>query len=121
MTPPLPTRNDAYGFHGTLRCMGQDPDAGWAHAMAAIARATGGTPEAVRDFLDSRMGRQFADEVANQLVPGRALGPAIDAAIATHQRWRIDRRTEAQHGIPAGLPYLTGWVAQFDILAETQA
>jgi hypothetical protein len=35
--------------------------------------------------------------------------------------WRIDRRTYREEGIPAGLPYLTGWVTHFQILDEMQA
>jgi hypothetical protein len=40
----------------------------------------------------------------------------IRAAIDVHQNWRIDRATERRDGIPAGLPFLTGWVAHFEIL-----
>ena len=35
--------------------------------------------------------------------------------------WRIDRSTNRDEGIPAGLPYLTGWVTHFQILDEMQA
>lgn len=68
-----------------------------------------------------RLGRHFADEVANGLWRGEPIESAIDAAISRWMVWRIDRRTEREDGIPRGLPYLTGWVTHFQILDETQA
>lgn len=32
--------------------------------------------------------------------------------------WPIDRKTSKQYGIPAGLPYLTGWVVHCEIVEE---
>lgn len=113
----LPTRNPAWGFFGTARHHA-DPDAAWPIAFAAIARATDAAPEGVRDFLDSRHGRHFADDIANGLAKGKALEDAIDAAVARWMGWTIDRRTAREHGIPRGLPYLTGLVTHFQILAE---
>jgi hypothetical protein len=56
----LSTNNTAWGFWGTIA---QDADAraAWALAMPAIM-----SEEAVRDFLDSRHGRHFADDVAQR-------------------------------------------------------
>ena len=45
----------------------------------------------------------------------------IEVAVARWMGWRIDRRTYREEGIPAGLPYLTGWVTHFQILDEMQA
>jgi hypothetical protein len=87
----------------------------------------------VRDFLDSRHGRHFADGEpanatgsreranANGLWRGETLAAAIDAAIARWTGWRIDRHTARETGIPIGLPYLTGWVTHFAILDEMAA
>jgi hypothetical protein len=97
-----------------------DPATAWEIASRRIAEATDAAPEGVRNFLDSRLGRHFADEVANGLWKGEALGPAIDAAITRWMGWRIDRRTEREDGIPRGLPYLTGWVTHFQLLDEMQ-
>ena len=72
----------------------------------------------MRDFLDRRHGRHFADDVAGELARGDTLKEAIDAAIARWMGWRISRRTFRDEGIPAGLPYLTGWVTHFGILGE---
>jgi hypothetical protein len=119
--PILPTRNPDWGFFGTMACGGaaaSDPTSAWAIAARGIAEATGGSPEGVRDFLDSRHGRHFADEVANGLWRGKDLAAAIDAAIARWMGWRIDRHTAREQGIPAGPPYLTGWVTHFAILDE---
>jgi hypothetical protein len=85
-----------------------------------IAAATDASPEGVRDFLDSRHGRHFADDVMSALTD---LGPyrleeAIEVAVTRWQAWRISRQTSRDEGIPRGLPYLTGWVAHFGILAE---
>ena len=45
------------------------------------------------------------------------LEAAIAAAIHHWQGWRISRKTERDEGIPAGLPYLTGWVQHFAVAA----
>jgi hypothetical protein len=119
-TTILPTRNDAWGFFGTMQRAGADPMQSWNAASAMIAAETEASAEAVRDFLDSRHGRHFADEVASELAPRgpEHLEVAIEAAVTRWQGWRISRRTFRDEGIPAGLPYLTGWVTHFGILAE---
>lgn len=122
----LPTNNPAYGFFGTLALAGADADAGWNIASRLLCEAlaveeNGGaySPEAVRDFLDSRLGRHMADMVTGRLQAGLALEPAIAHAIEVHQSWRISRSDSVSHGIPRGLPFLTGWVGHFGILAES--
>lgn len=124
-TTILPTRNTEWGFYGTIGRIDDDLAAdaptAWTLASKSIAAATGVSPEGVRDFLDSRHGRHFADNVANWLARGDTLKDAIDAAVARWMGWRIDRRTCRDTGIPAGLPYLTGFAAHFEILAETDA
>lgn len=72
----------------------------------------------IRDFLDSRMGRHFADEVVGALHAGAASSDeAITAAVRKWQGWCISRATEREEGIPAGLPCLTGWVHHFAVMA----
>ena len=116
-TTILPTNNQAWGFWGTIGSHADQSEA-WTLATAAIAKSTGCAPEAVRDFLDSRHGRHFADDVANGAFAGLALAAAIDAAVGRWMGWRIGRRTEREHGIPRDLPYLTGWVMNAAIEAE---
>ncbi len=45
---------------------------------------------------------------------------ATGVAVARWMGWRIDRRIERQHGIPRGLPYLTGFVTFHEIEGQTQ-
>ena len=124
----LPSQNETFGFFGTMtNCPGRDrPSAEvWALAFTLIADATHATSEderiGIRDFLDSRMGRHFADEVVGNITgSGANLEAAITAAIVKWQDWRISRRTQREEGIPAGLPYLTGWVQHFAITATLE-
>lgn len=119
-TTTLPINNEAWGFWGTIVRSEHAADAAsaWTIASEAIAGASTCPPEAVRDFLDSRHGRHFADDVASELVAGIALRAAIDATITRWMGWRISRRMSRETGIPQGLPYLTGLVAQNAITAE---
>jgi hypothetical protein len=122
-TTILPTRNEAWGFFGTMQLAGADPMQSWNAASAMIAAETDASAEGVRDFLDSRHGRHFADDVLSELASTGAehLEEAIEAAVARWQGWRIDRQTSSAEGIPRGLPYLTGWVTHFQILDEAHA
>jgi len=88
--------------------------------MRTVAEATQCPATAVRAFLDSPSGRHFADDVTNGLALGMTLEAAIKAAATVWMTWKIDRRIEREHGIPRGLPYLTGFVAHCEILAEAE-
>lgn len=113
----MPTSNTDWGFWGTI-AHHADPALAWPLAMTEITDATGCQDTAVRDFLDSRHGRHFADDVVGGLSDGLAPKPAIDAAIKRWMGWTIGRQTEQETGIPRGLPYLTGFVAHREIMAE---
>ena len=121
----LPSQNETYGFYGQMTaCALRDrpTDQIWTVACAFIGLATGAGTEdgmrGIRDFLDSSMGRHFADDVIDAL-QGRATNneAAIIQAIEKWQAWTISVQTQRKEGIPAGLPYLTGWVQHFAILA----
>jgi hypothetical protein len=58
----------------------------WPLAMQAIMAANGCNASAVRDFLDSRHGRHFADDVGNGLFARLALRAAIAAAVERRQQ-----------------------------------
>ncbi|MBO6882661.1 MAG: hypothetical protein JJ869_03645 [Marivita sp.] len=124
--PYLPSRNEDYGFFRTLTvCPQRDRRSAevWTLASRLIAEAIGASSEdemiGIRDFLDSRIGRHFADDVVGNMTGCNiGLEAAIASAIRRWQGWRIDRATERSEGIPAGLPYLTGWVQHFAITAE---
>ena len=64
------SNNEARGFYGTI-AQHAEPKQGWAIAVAGITKSTGRCDQAVRDFLDSRYGRHFADEVAMGVCSGR--------------------------------------------------
>ena len=108
----LPTANEDWGFYGTSGGFA-DADAAWAIAFPAVLAATEGTAEGVRDFLDSRHGRHFADDVHNGIYGGLGLEAAINAAITRWMGWAISSATSRETGIPKGLPDLTGFVLYF--------
>lgn len=112
------TQNESWGFFGTLD---EHARAAWPIAMSAISDATCQPLESVRIFLDSRHGRHFADDVLNQLFYGDRLEQAIHAAVARWMGWMISRQTSKEYGIPAGLPYLTGFVIHCEISEEELA
>ena len=124
-TAILPSRNEDYGFFRTLTvCPLRDRRSAevWTLASTMIAAAIRADSEdemiGIRDFLDSNMGRHFADDVVcNMMGCNIGLEPAITSTIRRWQDWRISRQTEREEGIPAGLSYLTGWVQHFAVTA----
>lgn len=125
-TTTLPTNNPGWGFFGTIeRGPKFDPREAWDEASRQIAEATGADdpnaygPEGGRGFLDSRMGRHFADTVLTNAARYRQpLDAAIGQAIAEWQARGTSRQDERDYGIPAGAPQITGWVQHFAIEAE---
>jgi hypothetical protein len=120
----LPTLNPEWGFFGTISRSAPtiNPETAFAEAAEQIGRATDCNAEGCRNFLDSRDGRHFADMVVDKMqTEGLRLQWAIQRAIQIHQGWKIDYATSREHGIPHGLPYLTGWVAHFEIMAALAA
>ena len=121
----LPSRNEDYGFFRALTvCPERDRRSAevWVLASRLIAEVVGANSEdemiGIRNFLDSRIGRHFADDVVGNMAGCNfGLEAAIATAIRRWQGWRIDRATERSEGIPAGLPYLTGWVQHFAVTA----
>lgn len=113
----LPTANEAWGFYGTTSGFA-DADAVWAIAFPAVLAATEGTAEGVRDFLDSRHGRHFADDVHNGVHAGLDLTAAIEAAITRWTGWTLDRQTAREIAMPKGLAYLKGFVLYFSLQAQ---
>jgi hypothetical protein len=124
----LPSRNEDYGFFRTLTvCPERDRRSTevWTLASRLIAEAIHADSEdemmGIRDFLDSRIGRHFADDVVGNMTGcGIGLEAAIGSAIHRWQGWRIDRKTEREHGIPSVLPYLAGWVQHFAVTAAME-
>ena len=111
----LETKNRDWGFWGT---MGEQAPTAWPLAFTAIQEATGAEPHAVRAFLDSRYGRHFADGVVSRF-RFVSLATAIEATTKEWMAWRITQRVGLDAGIPAGLPYLTGFVINEGIADES--
>jgi hypothetical protein len=119
MMSAVPSTNKDWGFWGMGTISHHaDPSEAWPLAIRAIAGATGFGESAVRDFLDSRHGRHFADDVTNSLHDNLALPAAIDTAVERWMAWNVDRYMQAQTGIPCDLPYLVGLVGDFEFEAE---
>ena len=112
------TQNEAWGFWGT---MGGHASAVWPIAMTQISDVTGEPLESVRNFLDSKQGRHFADAVQDGLASHLSIEAAVAQAIAKWMDWKIGRITSSETGIPSGLPYLTGFVIQAQIFEEAQS
>ncbi|MCP4243933.1 MAG: hypothetical protein GY772_25560 [bacterium] len=125
---PLPTQNTEWGFFGTIDRGGELAAKGaWAEASRQLAEACGlpddeFRAEGIRAFLDGRLGRHFADTVnGNASRYKQPVDVAISEAIAEWQRHQISKQTSRDHGIPMGLPQLTGWIFHHAIEAEAEA
>ena len=113
----LPTANEDWGFFGTTAGF-TDAAKAWEIASPAIAKVTMSSAEGVRDFLDSRHGRHFADDVHNGVQAGLDLSVAIESAITRWMGWTINRETAREIAMPKGLPYLKGFVLYFSLQAQ---
>lgn len=113
----LTSRNPDWGFYGEVSRLAA-PDEGWSIAFREISERTGVADYGIRDFLDSRHGRHFADDVANGLAAGDELSAAISTALDRWMNWKTDRAMSRTYGIPCGLPYLAGLVQHYEIIAE---
>lgn len=76
MTVILPTKNPEWGFWGTCRANGYLGDGYsteqrerlaklWVAAFRGLCSRDGWKPENAREFLDSRWGRHFADDLSS--------------------------------------------------------
>lgn len=111
----IATQNEDWGFYGAM-AHHADPAEAWDIAFPAVASASGSSEEAVRDFLDSRWGRHFADDVANGLAAGQRLPAAIAGAVARWMGWRTGKCEERDYQIPRGLPMMVGLVWYFEVV-----
>lgn len=101
------SKNTGAAFYAT---MGTRAEAAWPLAMARIAEATGKKGSEIRDFLDSKHGRIFADELCDRLYGGMELTTAIDHTVA---RW-MSRRTSHDfvraYRVRLGIPMLIAFI-----------
>ena len=103
----IQTTNEGWGFYGALDTQAA---AAWPLALAAIQQATGFDQADCATFLDSKHGRHFADDVLNALHGSQPLHQAIDTAVTRWQGYKLSASSRCQHGIPAGVTYLQGFV-----------
>ena len=122
-TTILPTRNEAWGFFGTMQPLENDPtpmQQGLGDRRERDDRRRRPTPRPRGCATSSTAATAATSPTTSRANSGRARRSkdAIEAAIARWKGWRIGRRTSRDEGIPRGLPYLTGLVTHFGILAE---
>jgi hypothetical protein len=97
------TRNEGYGFYGTMRAHAATA---WPLAILTIQRAIRRPRSEIRAFLDSPGGRHFANEVEGHLIKGFALADAIEAATQGWMRKSArDARLES-YGLMQAQPML---------------
>jgi hypothetical protein len=113
----LPASNNPDWGFSTIRDHADLAQA-WPMTVVRMQEQTGCSAFGVRDFLDSRHGRHFADDVINNLHSGLPLDSAVEAAIDRWMAWRTCRALFRDYGIPTGMPYLTGLVGHHDILSD---
>ncbi len=85
------TENPDYGFYGTMRGAGRDPDRAWAIALPVIARYWPMAHPRIaerraRIFLDCAGGRHLADTVAHR----NDIAAAIERALPAFHGWLED-------------------------------
>jgi len=115
----LETQNPTWGFYGAFSHHDTDPSVAWPLASEAIAKATGCPAECIRTFLDSGKGRLFAEGVIEHMSTNIALKTAVDAVVKRWMHLKIGSRDERVYGVPAGVPYLKGFVCHCELEADT--
>lgn len=93
------TQNRGWGFYGEFVDAGIADEA-WAAAVAALVPRSGFSEDEVAEFLDSRFGRQFADDVRNGLARGLTIAAAVEAAAERWAAWRLSERAARSLGVP---------------------
>lgn len=96
-------RNPDWGFWGTAKRNGYDPQIAWDVAADCLATAFRLNADEIRTLLDARFGRHLADDLS--FIPG---GPATPKAIERHvmdrlanriwRSWFADAMSEAKAG-----------------------
>lgn len=75
----LPPKNKEWGLYGTVigRFSGARSDEIWNEMFMILLNEFGGEPIDIRNWLDSRMGRHFGDEVINKQGDAKAAWESI--------------------------------------------
>lgn len=109
------SQNQEWGFFGAMQNQAVQA---WPLAVIGISQATNTAFEDIRPFLDSRFGRQFADDVRNKILCNHNIEDAITLTIKQWMDWTISSRCSKETGIPCGISYLTGFVTHSQIEEE---
>ena len=101
------SRNTGAGFYGT---MGANAEAAWPIAIEAISKATGRKGSEIRDFLDSKHGRIFADELSDRLYGGMELAEPIDHTVARWMSRKTSHDFARAYRVRLGIPMLIAFI-----------
>lgn len=85
----LQSQNPFFGFYGTIRS--DLASLAWPMAMDLLRKESGAREEYTRAFLDSRLGRCFADNVNDNVRCAKDLTSAIQQAILECNSWKLHR------------------------------
>lgn len=108
--PELPSsRFPSRGYWNTMRRAGIEPALAWPIALLALIDATSEPVEAIRVFLDSRMGDQFAREVIEHMEAGVGLGRAVRLVTEAWMSRSLDEIARRVYLLDK-LPFLVGWI-----------
>jgi hypothetical protein len=115
----IETQNEGYGFFGAIGNQGIDGNEAWDLAFTIIKLATNESEKGVRDFLDSRLGRHFAEDVFEAYrASSRSKLNLTNAIVTAGFKWKGSKVGKNSEGIPRDLNYLQGWVSHFATQAE---
>lgn len=94
----LQSQNMFFGFYGTIRS--DLAPLAWPVAMDLLQKESGAREEYTRAFLDSRLGRSFADNVNDNIRYAKDLTSAIQQAILLCNSWKLHRSDVALARLP---------------------
>ena len=117
MPDTFPSRNETWGFFGTMVMAGADPMLAWSAASVIIAAETDGPARgglAIFWIAGTADTSPMMSSARSQVEAAwrRRSRPQSPAGMAGGSAAAPPRH----EGIPAGLPYLTGFVSHFAIL-----
>lgn len=112
------TTNEHYGFYGTINLYNNTmAEAAWNTAISQLEAATGHYREDIGAWLDTRIGRHFADQVTSQIKMGADMETAIAATIEKWNKFKQNRHHRS-NGTPASATYLQADIAMVSMDLE---
>lgn len=105
---PPPSR-PSRGFWRVVDQAGIEPAMAWPIAMHVLTETAGEPVHAVRVFLDSRMGEQFARAVVDHAQQGVGLNPAVRHVASEWMTRSLDEIARLVYRLDE-VPFLVGWI-----------